>query len=89
MADTNVFEEVMEEIESIMLEIKVDIDKKFKYQKPFGLKKLTPRQQLEQYQSKGFDIFRQIASEQGIDEATKYRDSMEKIKTDEIRRLIG
>ena len=89
MPSENIFDEVLGDIKDIMLEIRAGIRKQYKNAKPFGVKQLTTKQQLEQYRASGYDIFKQIAQTEGIDKATDYRDKMERLQEQEARRFTN
>ena len=83
MPEENIYNEVLGDIKVIMLEIRGSIKKM--NVKPFGVKQLTPKQQLEQYRTSGYDIFKQIAQTEGVDKATDYRDKMERMQEQTAR----
>ena len=85
--EDNIYDEVMGEVKRIMLEIRGDLQKKYKHAKPFGMRKLTPKEQLTQYVIGGYELFKQIADTQGLGEATKYRDEMEKLRMKPLKEI--
>jgi len=87
LPNDNIFDEVLGDVKTIMLEIRSGIRKQYKNVKPFGVKQLTPKQQVEQYRASGYDIFKQIAQTEGVDKATDYRDKMERMQEQEARRF--
>ncbi|KKL10742.1 hypothetical protein LCGC14_2552780 [marine sediment metagenome] len=87
MPNENIYDEVLGDVKDIMLEIRDGIKKQYKNVKPFGVKQLTPQQQLEQYHSSGYEIFKQIAQTEGVDKATDYRDKMERLQEQTARRF--
>lgn len=87
MPEENIFNEVLDDIKVIMLEIRGSIKKM--NVKPFGVKQLTPKQQVEQYRSSGYDIFKQIYQTEGEAKAVDYRDKMERLQEQEARRFTN
>ena len=78
--DDNIYDDVMGEIKRLMLEIKGDFQKKYKHAKPFGVEPPLPREELYEYETRGYDKFQEIANTQGLVKAVEWRDKMEKQK---------
>ena len=84
--DSNIYDDVMAEIKNLMMEIRADFQKKFKHTKPFGVEPPVPREELFEYETRGFDKFNEIANAQGVVKAVEWRDKMEKQKQRLTRR---
>ena len=84
--EDNIYDEVMGEIKKLMLEIRTDFQKKFKHTKPFGVEPPVPREELYEYETRGYDKFQEIANTQGLVKAVEWRDDMEKQKQRLARR---
>ena len=78
--EDNIYDEVMGEIKNLMLEIKADFQKKFKHTKAFGVEQPLPKEQLYEYETRGYEKFQEIANTQGLVKAVEWRDEMEKQK---------
>ena len=87
--DDNIYDDVLGEVKRIMLEIRADVHKKYKNAKPFGVKQLTPKEQLSRYLSQGYETFKNLADTQGMDAAIKYRDEMDKLRENWAKRKLG
>ena len=76
--DENIYDEVLGDIKTIMLEIRAGIKKQYKNVKPFRQEPVPMEEQIYDYKTKGFETFTQIADEQGPEVAVKWQQDIEK-----------
>ena len=78
MPSENIFDEVLGDVKTIMLEIRSGIRKQYKNVKPFATKPLSIEEQIYDFQTKGFEMFKEIADKEGPQSALKWQQDMEK-----------
>ena len=89
MPNDNIFDEVLGDVKTIMLEIRAGIRKQYKNVKPFGTEKVPPSKQLETYDQYLADpaLRKQVRGSLGMDEAFSYEQDMEKLSRRENARI--
>ncbi|KKN06519.1 hypothetical protein LCGC14_1076490 [marine sediment metagenome] len=79
MPNENIYDEVLGDVKNIMLEIRDGIRKQYKNVKPFATKPISTEEQIYDYNTRGQEIFNQIADKEGPQTAVKWQQDMEKI----------
>lgn len=76
----NIYDLALEGISEIIEEVSESISREFKGTKPFDKEAISDEEMLYDYNTRGFEIFSQLADSQGLAQAVEYRDKMEEIK---------
>lgn len=80
MTETSLYDDVVDELIERQRLVKAELQKRFKKTKPFRMEPVKDEDLLYDYNTKGFEIFSQLADTQGIEVAIQYRDEMERLK---------
>ena len=57
-----------------------ELKKEYKGKKPFGKEPVSVEEQIYDYNTRGYEIFQEIANTQGIEAAEIYRNELENMK---------
>jgi len=76
----SIFDSALEGIGEIIEELTGSLSKEFKGADPFDREKVSDEEQIYQYETKGYDMFKQIADAKGLEAAVMWRGDMEQLK---------
>ena len=60
--------------------VQTKLMEQLKNTKPFRMTEIPKEEMLANYNNKGFEIFSEIANNEGMEQAISYRDEMERLK---------
>ena len=75
-----IFDLALDGISEIIEGVSVSLSKEFKSVNPFDKEKVSDEEQLYQYETQGYDMFKQIADSKGLEAAVMWRGDMEQLK---------
>ena len=78
--EKSIFDLTVDELVSRQKLVKSELHKRFKKTKPFRMEPVSDEELLYEYNTKGYEVFSNIARAKGMDAAIEYRDKMEQIK---------
>uniref|UniRef100_A0A6M3XJJ2 Uncharacterized protein n=1 Tax=viral metagenome TaxID=1070528 RepID=A0A6M3XJJ2_9ZZZZ len=85
MTEPNLYDMVVDELLERQRLVRAELRNRFKKTKPFRMEPLSNEEALYEYDTRGFEIFSDIVSKEGIDAAIAYRDRMENLKQRRIK----
>jgi len=75
-----IFDLALDGISEIIEGVSDSLSKEFKTTNPFDKEKVSDEEQLYQYETQGYDMFKQIADSKGLEAAVMWRGDMEQLK---------
>ncbi len=76
----NIFDSALEGITDIVESVSDSFSKEFKGSNPFDKEKVSLKEQVYLFETDGENTFNQIAETQGLDEAVKWTEEMQKAR---------